>query len=305
MSDKPPSMTEEIWRAARRQIDDRLSSPLLGTFIISWSLWNYKFYVILFSAAQVTQTFKLIETIVFPDTLTLFLRGFLYPLLTTAAYLLLYPYPARWAYRLTQLSEKRLNDVRRDIEGQKLLSIDESRRIRAEREQLEVAHINEIDRKNQEIDRLRAEIAQLNSAPKTTQPSTVSPTSPASPTEQQGAAKAPVDLNSPVDSASLAAYTRWKFPDLQVSELWNDRAVRDLDKRRYPSLRSIDLAVERAKEAVAAYSAENPDWFQYGTDYVTKSLGLVDVDFRSKHAFAQKSLDAFARFEGLLRPPQS
>ncbi|MBI3898448.1 MAG: hypothetical protein HY308_09150 [Gammaproteobacteria bacterium] len=298
-------MVEELAKSVRQQIEERLSSPLLGTFAISWSLWNYKFFVVLFSSASVTRTFALIDTLVFPDIQSLLLRGLLYPLLTTAAYIFLYPYPARVVYRAVQITQKRLVDERRAIEGQTLLTIQESRLIRAEREQFETAHINEIDRKNNEIDRLRSELAALRSPSPPTAPPELPVVSPPAASPAQPASDTDSLLSRPVDSASLAAYTKWKFPHLEVSESWNDKAVRDLDKSRYPTLREVDAAVQQASAAVNAYHLQKPEWFKYGTDFITKSLGFVDPSFRSRHAFAKETLDAFLRHEDKLASPKS
>jgi hypothetical protein len=294
-------MVEHLTKSVRQQIEERLTSPLMGTFAISWCLWNYKFFVILFSAASVTKTFDLINTLVFPDTSSLLLRGILYPLLTTAAYIFLYPYPARIVHRAVQLSQKRLVDDRRSIEGLTLLTIEESRQIRAEREQTEIAHVNEIDRKNKEIDRLRSELNAVRTV--TPAPLTEPPRAPPETPAHSPTGEVESLFMRPIDSASLAAYTKWKFPQMEVSEYWNDKAVRDIDKSRYPTLREVDVAVQRAREAVNAYHLQKPEWFKYGTDFVTKSLGFVDPVFRSKHAFAKETLDAFHSHEDKLSPP--
>lgn len=287
---------DELLKSVRQQIDERLSSPLLGTFVISWCLWNYKFLVILFSAAQVTQTFKLIEAIAFPDIASILLRGVLYPLFTSAIYIFAYPYPARLVYRFVHRARKALEDERRVIEGQSLLTLDESRRIRTAREQLEMEHNNEVDRKNKEIDRLR-EVLKSRSVgePESTELRPEPPAAKAEPPEP-----APTfQLAQPLTSQSLAAYTKWKYPDLSVSEYLNDKTIRDLNRINYATLRQIDDAVNIATPAVNAYQVENPDWFKYGTDFITKSLGFVDPEFRAKHNFAEKTLEAFRKYKYL------
>lgn len=61
-------MLEDLLKAAREQAADRLTSPLIGSFIVSWCLWNYRFLVILFFDATVSQTFRLIEASVVFDS---------------------------------------------------------------------------------------------------------------------------------------------------------------------------------------------------------------------------------------------
>ena len=112
-------------------------------------------------------------------------------------------------------------------------------------------------------------------------------------------------LSQAVDFETLLAYTRWKFPELSVSEQWNDRLAQDIDVSIYPTLAHVDSAVERATYAVAAYKARHPIWFKTGTDHVTKSLGFVDKAFRRKHGFAQQTQEAFQAFENLVKPAKT
>jgi hypothetical protein len=147
-------MIDDLLKSVRQGAIERLTSPLLGSLAIAWCAWNYKFLVILFSAASVTQTFKLIETIAFPDLTTVLLRGIILPLASSLAYVFLYPYPARFVYRFTQERQREINAIRKKIEDETPLTLEESRRIRDE--------YRETDRKNQEtIDRLTQEVTRL------------------------------------------------------------------------------------------------------------------------------------------------
>lgn len=121
--------------------------------------------MILFSAASVTQTFKLIDTLVFPDHLTLLLRGFVLPALTSAIYIFLYPYPAKFVFGFTRRRQKEINNLRSQIENETPLTLEESRKIRAEVAQIENDHSQELDHNSREIDRLKNEINELRSAP--------------------------------------------------------------------------------------------------------------------------------------------
>jgi len=150
-------MVDEIVKSAKSQLTERIASPLIGSFAISWSLWNYKFLVILFSAASVSQTFALVDTMVFPTTWSLVLNGILLPAASTFAYIFLYPYPAKYVYEFTRRRQKEINEVRQHIENETLLTIEESRKIRTEVLQTEKAHQEIIDRLSGEISRLKLE----------------------------------------------------------------------------------------------------------------------------------------------------
>lgn len=151
-------MVDEIVKSAKAQISERIASPLIGSFAISWSLWNYKFLMILFSAASVSQTFALINAIAFPTTWSLVINGVLLPAATAVAYIFVYPYPAKFVYEFTLRRQKKINEVRQRIEDETLLTIEESRKIRAEVLQTEKAHQEIVDRLNGEISRLKLEM---------------------------------------------------------------------------------------------------------------------------------------------------
>lgn len=157
-------MLDEILKSARQQIVDRLSSPLLGSFAVAWCLWNYKFLVILFSAASVTKTFELIETLAFPNPSSVFIRGILLPAATALAYIFLYPYPARFVFGFTKRRQREINQLRQQIEDETLLTAEESRRIRNQVIAIEAAHRKVVDQLNEEVSKLRDALASATSS---------------------------------------------------------------------------------------------------------------------------------------------
>lgn len=114
-----------------------------------------------------------------------------------------------------------------------------------------------------------------------------------------------VDLSLPVTYESLATYSLWKFPGKPVSDRIQKLLLRDLNMQRYPTLQQINEVVQRAADAVQRYSQEHPEWFKFGTDYITKSLGFVDNEFRAKHGFASKTRGAFNEYATLMKPQPS
>jgi hypothetical protein len=151
-------MIDDIVKATRDNLAERLTSPLLGSFAVSWVLWNYKFLVILLSDAGVTQTFTLIEAVAFPDWASVLLRGVVCPLAVALTYVFVYPYPARYVYAYTLKRQRETSEVKRLIEGATLLTLDESRALRQEHFQAEIKNKGTIDRLNAEISRLGAEL---------------------------------------------------------------------------------------------------------------------------------------------------
>jgi putative GTP pyrophosphokinase len=110
----------------------------------------------------------------------------------------------------------------------------------------------------------------------------------------------PAFLAQPLDFDTVIAYTRWKFPDRPVDEKLTQTLLHDINLKHYSTLQQLDTVVDRARNAVEAYRKENPVWFKTGTDFITKSLGFVDTDFRSKHGFATRTRAAFGRLQNLV-----
>ncbi|MDB5815515.1 MAG: hypothetical protein JWN23_2632 [Rhodocyclales bacterium] len=145
---------DELLKTAKETLAERISSPLTGSFAVAWCLWNYKFLVILLSTAGVSQTFRLIDTVAFPDTRSLILRGMLYPVFSALVYVFGYPYPARIAYAFTLKRRREANQSKQQIEEETLLTLQQSRALRTEYFERERKFEGNIDRLNSEITRL-------------------------------------------------------------------------------------------------------------------------------------------------------
>lgn len=158
-------MVAEVFKSAKTQISERIASPLIGSFVFSWCLWNYKFFVILFSKASVSLTFELIDSVVFPTTRSLVMNGVLLPALTAVIYIFGYPYPSKFVYEFTRRRQKDINEIRQRIEDETPLTIEESRKIRSEAVQVEKKYQEIVDRLNAELSRLKGELANLEMKP--------------------------------------------------------------------------------------------------------------------------------------------
>lgn len=147
-------MLDEIFQSAKQSLLERLSSPLLGAFVLSWCAWNWKFLVILFSDASVSGTFALVDQIAFPDYSAVLLRGLLFPLASACVYIFLYPYPARFIYEFSLRRQREINQTKQRIADETPLTLEESRRLRAEYVDNERRHVELVQRLNDEIARL-------------------------------------------------------------------------------------------------------------------------------------------------------
>lgn len=151
-------MFDDILASAKETLLDRLTSPLIGSFVVAWPLWNYKFVMILLSENTVTTTLRLIDSVAFPEWYSVWLRGIAAPLFSALAYVFLYPYPAKYIFKFVRLRQSELNQIRNEIEGGQLLTLEESRKIRSDT-RAEIARYKEAaDDLSNELQQLRAEL---------------------------------------------------------------------------------------------------------------------------------------------------
>lgn len=151
-------MFEDLLKALQQQVADRVVSPLIGAFSVSWALWNYKFILIVLSEEPVRRSFGLIDELAYPHWWSVAVIGLLGPLSTALLYIFAYPYPAKLVYQFTRQRQRELLELKRRIEEETPLTIEESRRIRLEASRLEQSFYDQLERKEREIDRLKDEL---------------------------------------------------------------------------------------------------------------------------------------------------
>lgn len=146
-------MSESIGTTLGSFLKERLTNPLLSSFAIAWSLYNYKFYVILFSKNTVSVTSELIRQR-FPDLYAIALHGIIVPACFAALYLFVSPYLTAWYYSWLRERQRKVDDARYAIESAQRLTADESRAIRA----LARTKDAQIDQLENEIVKLKADL---------------------------------------------------------------------------------------------------------------------------------------------------
>jgi len=109
-------------------------------------------------------------------------------------------------------------------------------------------------------------------------------------------------LDEKINWDSLSQFTKFKFGFLGVDEYWQAALLDDLQgNSNIKSIRDIDEIIEKAIIAVAAYVRERPDSFNSGTDFITKSLGFMNEDFRDIHAWSKSTFTAFRKYKSLIK----
>jgi hypothetical protein len=128
----------ELIDSVKQTIGERLSSPLLSSFIVSWCLWNWKFLVVLFSDADISVTFALIDKYCFSNTDEIFYHGLLFPFASTIAHVFGYPYLSIHVYRFTLKRQRDANQVKQEIANETLLNASQSNALNKENLNLKV-----------------------------------------------------------------------------------------------------------------------------------------------------------------------
>lgn len=152
----------EDWiKSMQMHLYERVTSPLGSAFVFSWALWNYRFLVILFSDESTSETFRLIDETHFYSHVEIFLRGFIYPLASALIFIYAYPIPAQHVYQYWKNRQKKLLEIRREIEDQTPLTIKESNQIRQEMYRQAHDARSEIESREREIQHLKDQISAM------------------------------------------------------------------------------------------------------------------------------------------------
>lgn len=137
-------MTNEIDQVkteAANLVLERISSPLIFSFVLAWCGWNYRTLLILLSENSVSVKLRLLSELAYPDWSARLLDGFAAPLAVALAYVFAYPHLERsiYAYQLRQKAKREA--LRRRIEEAPMLSQPESDALRKKMENAEAAKL--------------------------------------------------------------------------------------------------------------------------------------------------------------------
>ncbi len=111
-------MNDEVTKSILSNIQDRAVSPLFGAFVISWSLWNYKFILAILAFIPLAEKISFIEQVLYPELCRSIVFLGAGPILTSLGFIFGYPYPARLVFRFWRQKQKELRDIRLSIENE-------------------------------------------------------------------------------------------------------------------------------------------------------------------------------------------
>lgn len=154
-------MLDDLSKSIKAQLYERVSSPLLASFGISWLAWNYRFVMALISSLSFNEKLAFIDTQIFPTYERVLLQGGLYPLATALLLIFVYPIPAKFVYEYWKKRQRDLKEVQQRIDDETPMSREEAREIRREALQASLEFDREIQSKSAEIARLKELIVEL------------------------------------------------------------------------------------------------------------------------------------------------
>lgn len=154
-------MIQDMSQSIKATLYERVSSPLFGAVVVSWSLWNYKFLMVLFSNLEITKKFDYLSVNFFHNFESVFWSGFYLPICSALAFLLIYPIPAKIVYENALTQQRNLKKIKLSIEDETPLTIEESRNIRRRMLNVENSFSDEIERKDNEIKQYKEIIKNL------------------------------------------------------------------------------------------------------------------------------------------------
>lgn len=157
-------MFEEFRKSINSVLYERVVSPLFGTFIFTWLVWNWKILVLLFfvNEEKLNTTKAEFIAVNFNNSNNLII----YPIISTAILLTIVPFISNGAYWLNLKFQKWRYDQKNHIERRKLLTIEQSLQLREEIENQKEKFVKLIQSKNSEIEQLTQEIELIKKNPK-------------------------------------------------------------------------------------------------------------------------------------------
>ncbi|MFA0055373.1 hypothetical protein [Vibrio echinoideorum] len=153
-------MLADAMTSIKAYLYERAASPLLGSLIVSWCAWNYKFLLLWVSGMKFPEKLRYVH-VLYSSDYEIYLQGIVFPFLTSMVYLFLFTYPAEWVYRFSLDRQKVLNDLKNDKQENELLTVEQSKAVRNQLSDTERQFDEQLERKDRAIEVRDREIEEL------------------------------------------------------------------------------------------------------------------------------------------------
>jgi len=151
-------MLEDFQKIIRSILYDRIANPLSGTFLFTWTVWNWRtVYVTFFESVDKLKTTR-IEYI---ESQLNWYTGLVFPTATTIFLLTIYPFASELAYKAWLYFRGRKFELKEKMEEKKRLTIEQSIAIRLELKSMEEKYEKLNSDKDEQIELLKSENSNL------------------------------------------------------------------------------------------------------------------------------------------------
>lgn len=145
----------EISSSIKTALYERIRSPFIGTFILSWCLINYRIIFVLFSSGNYKDKFDYIDNFIVTNwhddlyractlvddqcfnlaswispTIVTFIHYFAYPFIAAIFYITCVPAVSKFVYKITLNNNQKLKKIKDTVEENTLLTKEESDKLR-------------------------------------------------------------------------------------------------------------------------------------------------------------------------------
>lgn len=146
----------DLLTSAKTQLRDRLSNPIYGSFVLAWSILNFRLLLVLFGDGKWAEKISYIDTKLYPRWSDWAVYGYVIPLMAALLYVLVSPFANRAITKFLRLQHKATATMLLEIEGEIPISKPEAELLRkgllAER-QLRIAQQQEASATQAELSR--------------------------------------------------------------------------------------------------------------------------------------------------------
>ncbi len=156
-------MINDIKNSINKILNERLTSPFYGTFILAWLVWNWRIlYLSFFVSEDKIETDKISYIIEkFSD-----LKYIVFlPLISTIILITLIPFITNRAYWISLLYNQWKVNKRNEVQKKDLLTIEQSLNLREQIKSQEKRFEELLEDKNTELKQLRLQIAEFSNKP--------------------------------------------------------------------------------------------------------------------------------------------
>lgn len=126
MIDEAKEAGKELLAATKETAVARLASPVLGPFLLSWALCNYRVFFILFSGESIDSRFDRVDRLFSPLADWAKGPGFAWPAAITLGYILVLPWIVELVHRWNLWMKRRLRETELRSTDVQLLTRQES-----------------------------------------------------------------------------------------------------------------------------------------------------------------------------------